>query len=67
MLEEMGVVKFYEITDLALYSPYDPGIKRVWHTGIIEHAVPADCRKDGISYYKPGDTFQVPAGNNPLD
>lgn len=47
-LEENGVGKFNDITDVALTSLAELGITHVWYTGVIEHAVLTDYTKFGI-------------------
>lgn len=47
-LEENGVGKFNDISEVALSELRKMGITHVWYTGAIEHAVMADYRDFGI-------------------
>ncbi|MBL7858226.1 MAG: alpha-amylase [Cyclobacteriaceae bacterium] len=47
-IEENGVGKMNDITEVALQSIRDLGITHIWYTGIIEHAVLTDYTKYGI-------------------
>ncbi len=45
---ENGVGKFNDISEKALQAIRDLGITHVWYTGVIEHAIMADYRPEGI-------------------
>ncbi|OHX66142.1 alpha-amylase [Flammeovirga pacifica] len=47
-LKENGVGKFNDINENALKGIKDLGATHVWYTGVIEHAVITDYRKNGI-------------------
>ena len=47
-LQENGVGKFNDITNVALKSIRDLGVSHVWFTGVIEHAVLTDYSSYGI-------------------
>ncbi|NME66871.1 alpha-amylase family glycosyl hydrolase [Flammeovirga aprica] len=47
-LADNGVGKFNDINDAALQGIKDLGATHVWYTGVIEHAVITDYRKNGI-------------------
>ncbi|WP_051359667.1 alpha-amylase family protein [Adhaeribacter aquaticus] len=52
-LEENGVGKFDDITDLALQELKKLGASHIWYTGILEHATMTDYSSYGISMDDP--------------
>ena len=48
-IEENGVGKFNDITDLALAEIRNLGVTHVWYTGVPHHAVIRDYTSFGIS------------------
>lgn len=48
-IEENGVGKFDDFTDVALREIKDLGVDYIWYTGVPHHAVIADYTKYGIS------------------
>ena len=48
-IEENGVGKFNDFTDIALQEIKDLGVTHIWYTGILHHDVITDYTKYGIS------------------
>ncbi len=48
-IEENGVGKFNDFTDIALREIKDLGITHIWYTGVLHHATVTDYTKYGIS------------------
>jgi glycosidase len=48
-IEENGVGKFNDITDVALRALKDFGVTHIWYTGVLHHAVIRDYTEYGIS------------------
>ncbi|MEM8894543.1 MAG: alpha-amylase family glycosyl hydrolase, partial [Bacteroidota bacterium] len=47
-IEENGIGKFNDFTDVALQSLREMGVTHMWYTGVIEHAVLTDYTEFGI-------------------
>lgn len=52
-IEQNGVGKMNDISDVVLNSIKDLGITHVWYTGVIEHATKSDYTKYGIAQNNP--------------
>lgn len=52
-IEQNGVGKMNDISDVVLNSIKDLGITHVWYTGVIEHATKSDYTKYGIARNNP--------------
>lgn len=57
-IEENGVGKFADFSDLALQSVKDLGITHIWYTGVLHHAMVTDYSAYGL----PGDDPDVVKG-----
>lgn len=52
-IEENGVGKFNDFTDIALQEIKNLGVTHIWYTGVIHHALIGDYTKYGISNDNP--------------